>query len=145
MIKDSISTKHAHCDRWISELSRQIQKIHQRNQFNYSVFVQCTSYSIDFWFNFVIYTIWLRIFFFNYGTSCSNIAHLLKNNHFTQSKLRLTHFFLCFFFLFGLILSNYCAQWGLNHSGHHEFHLYPFVLLWSESKGIEYLILLARY
>lgn len=46
---------------WIKgkKIYTKTKQIHQRTDFNYSV-LRCTSYSMGFWFNFVIYTIRMR-------------------------------------------------------------------------------------
>lgn len=79
MIKDSISINHAFCVHGSYEsMARKhtkTKRIHQRNHFNYSV-ASCTSHSIDFRLDFVIYTIrmcfqWLWHLLLNL---CSSIA-----------------------------------------------------------------------
>lgn len=104
---------------WIKgkKIYTKTKQIHQRTDFNYSV-LRCTSYSMGFWFNFVIYTIRMR-FFVGYGTSCSIFVPIYWNKIYwiIQSKLRHAHFF--------LILSNYNAKQGWNHSEHHEFSFVP--------------------
>lgn len=59
MIKDSISINHAFCVHGsyesMAKKHTKTKRIHQRNHFNYSV-ASCTSHSIDFRFDFVIYT-----------------------------------------------------------------------------------------